>query len=79
MASEDPKPSINSYISNPSTTDSNLDENKEIEILIQENKTLEETIVVLKTTRNNLSLSVEDFKDENNELKTIIKARILLQ
>ena len=71
MASEDPKPSINSYISNPSTTDSNLDENKEIEILIQENKTLEETIVVLKTTRNNLSLSVEDFKDENNELKTI--------
>ena len=71
MASEDPKTSINTDIISLSTTDNNIYQNKEIESLIQENKTLEEIIVVLKTTRNNLSLSVEDLKDENDELKTI--------
>ena len=68
--SEDSKTCTNSFISQ-STTDSYLDENKEIEGLIQENKKLEETIIILKNTRNNLSISVEDFKDELYELKSI--------
>jgi DNA repair exonuclease SbcCD ATPase subunit len=72
LGSDDPKTCTSSFVSSQSTADSYLDENKEIETIIQDHKRLEETIVVLKTNRNNLALTIDDLKDEVCQLKMIV-------
>ena len=75
--SENLKNSTNLSTNSQSTIEScYVDEYKEIENLIQENRKLEETIIVLKPTRYSLSVSLEDLKDEFNELKSITKVLI---
>jgi len=75
LIEDPPKSSLHSFLSTRPDFEDHIEENNELENLRQENILLQEVVNRLKQTKNDLSISAEDMKDDIRDFQSLMSVR----